>query len=149
VVLRDLQGRVHIIPNGEIKSVTNMTAGWSRAVIDVSVGYGADLDRALRVVAEEAERFGADPAWKHRLDGPLEVPGVEQLGDNAVVIRVLIRTVAGSQWAAGREFRRRIKLRFDTEGIEIPFPQRRVHVTLDHDGGDEGKAAAIAAAGGA
>lgn len=149
VVLRDLQGRLHIIPNGEIKSVTNMTAGWSRAVVDIGIGYAADLDRALRVVADEAARFGSDPEWASRLDGPLEVPGVEQLGDNAVVIRVLIKTIAGSQWAAAREFRRRMKLRLDAEGIEIPFPQRRVHVTVDREASDTDVAHAAAAAGGA
>lgn len=149
VVLRDLQGRLHIIPNGEIKSITNMTAGWSRAVVDIGIGYAADLDRALLVVADEAEKFGKDPEWASRLDGPLEVPGVEQLGDNAVLIRVLIKTIAGSQWAAAREFRRRMKLRLDAEGIEIPFPQRRVHVTVDREASDAEVTQAAAAAGGA
>ena len=149
VVLRDLQGRLHIIPNGEIKSITNMTAGWSRAVVDIGIGYAADLDRALLVVADEAEKFGKDPEWASRLDGPLEVPGVEQLGDNAVLIRVLIKTIAGSQWAAAREFRRRMKLRLDAEGIEIPFPQRRVHVTVDREASDAEVAQTAAAAGGA
>ncbi|HEU5049882.1 MAG TPA: mechanosensitive ion channel family protein [Gemmatimonadales bacterium] len=149
VVLRDLQGRLHIIPNGEIKSVTNMTAGWARAVVDVAIGYDADLERALVVVNDEATRFAADPEWKSRFDGPIEVQGVEQLGDSAVVIRVLIRTVAGSQWAAAREFRRRIKLRLDREGIEIPFPQRRVHVTVDRNASDDDIATTAGSAGGA
>lgn len=149
VVLRDLQGRLHIIPNGEIKSVTNMTAGWARAVVDVAIGYDADLERALVVVNDEAARFAADPEWKSRFDGPIEVQGVEQLGDSAVVIRVLIRTVAGSQWAAAREFRRRIKLRLDREGIEIPFPQRRVHVTVDRNATDDDIATTAGSAGGA
>lgn len=149
VVLRDLQGRLHIIPNGEIKSITNMTAGWARAVVDVGIGYGADLDRALTVVTDEANKFDADPEWASRLDGPIEVPGVEQLGESGVVIRILIRTVAGSQWAAAREFRRRLKLRLDREGIEIPFPQRRVHVTVDREASDADIAQAAAGAGGA
>ena len=149
VVLRDLQGRLHIIPNGEIKSITNMTAGWARAVVDVGIGYGADLDRALVVVTDEAKKFDDDPEWKGRLDGPIEVPGVEQLGESGVVIRILIRTIAGSQWAAAREFRRRLKLRLDREGIEIPFPQRRVHVTVDREASDADIAQAAAASGGA
>lgn len=149
VVLRDLQGRLHIIPNGEIKSITNMTAGWARAVVDVGIGYGADLDRALTVVTDEAKKFDDDPEWAARLDGPIEVPGVEQLGESGVVIRILIRTVAGSQWAAAREFRRRLKLRLDREGIEIPFPQRRVHVTVDREASDTDIAQAAAASGGA
>lgn len=149
VVLRDLQGRLHIIPNGEIKSITNMTAGWARAVVDVGIGYAANLDRAITVVTDEASKFEHDPEWKKLLDGPIEVPGVEQLGDSSVVIRVLIRTIAGSQWAAAREFRRRIKIRLDAEGIEIPFPQRRVHVTVERGASDADIEQTAAGAGGA
>lgn len=128
VQLRDLRGVVHVIPNGEIKAVSNMTYGWSRAVVDISVGYGEDINRTLDVIRDEAARFEQDPEWKPLFDGGVELLGVEDLGDNAVVVRVLLRTVAGKQWGAAREFRRRIKNRFDREGIEIPFPQRTVHV---------------------
>ena len=131
VVLRDLQGIMHVIPNSEIKVVSNMTRGWSRAVVDVGVAYGEDVDRALAVVRDEAAQFSTDQNWVSQLDGPVEVPGVEALGDNAVVIRSLIRTQPGSQWNAAREYRRRIKLRFDRESIEIPFPQRKVHVHVE------------------
>ncbi len=149
VTLRDLRGTVHIVPNGEIKVVSNMTRGWSRAVIDVGIAYDADLDAALRVVRDEAARFSEEPEWKAQLDTPLEVPGVESLGDSAVVIRVLARTQPGLQWGVAREFRRRIKMRLDREGLEIPFPQRRVHVTVDRDASDEDIARAAGAAGGA
>jgi moderate conductance mechanosensitive channel len=131
VVLRDLAGKMHVIPNGEIKVVSNMTRGWSRAVLDLGVAYEEDVDRALAVVRDEAAQFSADKTWSSQLDGPVEVPGVEELGDSAVVIRTLIRTQPGSQWNAAREFRRRIKVRFTREGIEIPFPQRKVHVKLE------------------
>jgi small-conductance mechanosensitive channel len=133
VVLRDIQGAMHIIPNGEIKVVSNLTRGWSRAVVDVGVGYEEDVDRALGVVRDEAASFSADPDWTSQLDGPVEVPGIESLGDSAMVIRSLIRTQPGSQWAAAREYRRRLKLRFDRESIEIPFPQRKVHVQVDEN----------------
>jgi small conductance mechanosensitive channel len=131
VVLRDLQGAMHVIPNGEIKVVSNMTRGWSRAVVDVGVAYSEDVDRALAVVRDEAAQFSTDKTWGAQLDGPLEVPGIESLGDSSIVIRSLIRTQPGSQWNAAREYRRRIKNRFDREGIEIPYPQRRVHVTVE------------------
>jgi small conductance mechanosensitive channel len=149
VALRDLKGTVHIVPNGEIKVVSNMTRGWSRAVIDIGIAYDADLDTALRVVRDEAARFSEEPEWKSQLDTPLEVPGVESLGDSAVVIRVLARTQPGLQWGVAREFRRRIKMRLDREGLEIPFPQRRVHVTVDQAASDADIARAAGAAGGA
>ena len=148
VVLRDLQGVMHVIPNSEIKVVSNMTRGWSRAVVDVGVAYNEDVDRALAVVRDEAAVFSSDSAWTTQLDGPVEVPGVEALGDSAVVIRSLIRTQPGSQWNAAREYRRRLKLRFDREHIEIPFPQRKVHVQVDGPGLDQHVRAAVGAAGG-
>jgi small conductance mechanosensitive channel len=147
VVLRDIQGAMHIIPNGEIKVVSNMTRGWSRAVVDVGVGYEEDVDRALGVVRDEAARFATDPEWASQLDGPVEVPGIESLGDSAMVIRSLIRTQPGSQWAAAREYRRRLKLRLDRENIEIPFPQRKVHVQVD-DSPHDSRLKAAGAAGG-
>lgn len=148
VVLRDLKGTVHVVPNSEIKVVSNMTRGWSRAVIDVGIAYDTDLDRAIAIVRDEAARFSEDPAWKDQLDTPLEVPGVESLGDSSIVIRVLARTQPGSQWGVAREFRRRIKMRLDHEGLEIPLPQRRVHVRVDRDATDADTAAAAAAASG-
>lgn len=141
VVLRDLEGAMHVIPNGEIKVVSNRTRGWSRAVVDVGVPYDEDVDRALAVVRDEAAQFSTDQTWGSQLDGPVEVPGVESLADSAVVIRSLIRTQPGSQWNAAREYRRRLKNRFDREGIEIPFPQRKVHVQVEAGAGP----AAIAA----
>lgn len=131
VLLRDLYGVVHTIPNGQIGVVSNKTRGWSRAVLEIGVAYGTDLDRALAIFRDEAARFGADPVWADRLDGDPEVPGVESLGDSAVVIRTLVRTKPGKQWEAAREFRRRMKARLDREGIEIPFPQRTVHLRTD------------------
>jgi len=147
VMLRDMKGTVHVVPNSEIKVVSNMTRGWSRAVIDVAVAYDTDLDRAIAVVRDEAAAFSDDPAWKPQLDEPLDVPGVESLGESGIVVRVLARTQPGLQWAVAREFRRRIKMRFDRESIEIPFPQRRVHVTVDGAADDETIRAAGAAGG--
>jgi moderate conductance mechanosensitive channel len=130
VVLRDLKGTMHIVPNSEIKVVSNMTRGWSRAVVDVGITYEEDIDKALDVVRDEAAQFSTDKVWGAQLDGPLEVPGIESLSDSSVVIRTLIRTQPGSQWNAAREFRRRLKKRLDREGISIPYPQRKVHVTV-------------------
>ena len=147
VVLRDVEGAMHVIPNGEIKVVSNKTRGWSRAVVDVGVAYDVDVDRALAVVRDEAAQFTTDKTWGPQLDGPVEVLGIESLGDSAVVIRSLIKTQPGSQWNAAREFRRRMKNRLDREGIEIPYPQRRVHVTVDGEASPEAVTAAAAAGG--
>ncbi|MFL5515357.1 MAG: mechanosensitive ion channel family protein [Gemmatimonadales bacterium] len=130
VVLRDLKGTMHVIPNSEIKVVSNMTRGWSRAVVDIGITYEEDIDRSLAVVRDEAAQFSTDKVWGAQLDGPLEVPGIESLSDSAVVIRTLIKTQPGSQWTVAREFRRRLKKRLDREGISIPYPQRRVHVQV-------------------
>jgi moderate conductance mechanosensitive channel len=111
--------------------VTNRTRGWARSVVDVGVPYDVDLDRAIGVIRDEAAQFASDSVWAIQLDGPLEVLGVESLGDSAIVIRTLIKTQPGSQWSAGREFRRRLILRLDREGIQIPLPERRVHLLFE------------------
>lgn len=128
VQLRDLEGVLHTIPNGQLGVVSNRTRSWSRAVVDVGVAYGTPVDRALEVIGDEAARFAEDPVWRARLDGSPEVQGVQELGESSVVIRTLLRTSPGGQWEAAREFRRRLKNRLDREGIEIPFPQRTMHV---------------------
>jgi small conductance mechanosensitive channel len=120
VVLRDLEGTRHIIPNGEIKMVSNKTAGWGRAVIDVGVGVAEDVDRVLAATKEETARLAEDDEWKPMLDGTPEVWGVESIGDNRIVVRVVARTQPGAQWGLSRELRRRLKARFDAEGIRLP-----------------------------
>lgn len=143
VVLRDLDGSLHVIPNGEIKVVSNKTRGWSRAVVDISVPHTEDLDRALALVRDEAAQFSTDTVWGIQLDGPVEVLGVESLTDNSVVIRTLLKTQPGSQWSVAREFRRRLKNRFSREMIDSPYQQRRVQVTVKS--GLEGEAIAAGA----
>jgi len=147
VVLRDLDGSMHVIPNGEIKVVSNKTRGWSRAVVDISVPHTENLERALEVVRDEAAHFSTDPLWGVQLDGPVEVLGVESLTDNAVVIRTLLKTQPGSQWSVAREFRRRLKNRFSRETIDSPYQQRRVEVTVRDTAQGAAKVAATAGAG--
>jgi len=86
------------------------------------------------VFQEEAETMAADPEWGGRFDGPPEVLGIEGLGDSAITVRTLLRTRPGQQWSVQREFHRRIKGRLDREGIEIPFPQRTLHVRYPEGG---------------
>jgi len=126
-VLRDLEGRVHFIPNSTIQQVTVMSRDWARAVVDVSVAYETPVDKALEVVQSEAEAFYHDLEWKDKFtDKPPEMLGIQQLADSGIVIRVLFNAKPKEQWAIGREFRRRIKLRLDAEGIAIPYPTRRI-----------------------
>ena len=119
VMLRDMKGVLHVIPNGQITTVSNLTRSWSRAVVEVGIGYATDLDRALAVFRDEVAKLRADPKWTARFEGEPEVIGVEDLTLHAVVIRTMLRTMPGSQWEVAREFRRRIKNRLDAEAIPI------------------------------
>jgi small-conductance mechanosensitive channel len=124
--LRDINGTVWYVPNGEIVRVGNMSQNWSRAVIDVSVGYGEDLSRVKRVLADIAHDLWQDEEFREVIIEEPEVTGVEMLAADSVNLRVMLKTLPLEQWAVGREMRQRIKARFDHEGIEIPFAQRVV-----------------------
>jgi small conductance mechanosensitive channel len=129
VAVRDVEGVLHIIPNGTITQVSNKTKEWARVVLDVGVGYPEKVDSVIEVLRGVASEFATDQAWMpHLTEGP-DVLGVQELADSAVNIRIIVRTRPGKQWDVKRELRRRIKNRFDQEGIEIPFPQRTVHLT--------------------
>lgn len=124
VILRDVRGVLHVVPNGQITTLSNLTRSWSRAIVEVGISYAADLDRTLAVFRDEIARLRAEPAWQARLEGVSEV-GVEDLGQHAVMVRALLRTTPGEQWDVAREFRRRIKNRLDAERIPIhamPYP---------------------------
>jgi small-conductance mechanosensitive channel len=124
--LRDLDGTVWYVPNGEILRVGNKSQNWSRAVVDVGVGYDEDLARAKRVLGEVAEDLWEDEDYRSVIIEAPEVTGVEAMTADAITLRVLVKTQPMEQWAIARELRQRIKARFDHEGIEIPFPQRVV-----------------------
>jgi len=128
-VLRDNEGVVHIIPNGSITRVSNMTKSWSRAVLDISVAYREDIDRVVTVLRDLLKDFEADPEWGPLLLEPPDVPGIERLSDSGVVVRVMAKTLPQKQWEVSRELRRRIKMRFDREGIEMPFLHRAPVIT--------------------
>lgn len=128
VMLRDLRGVLHVIPNGIINMVSNRTRGWSRAVLDIGVAYREDVDRVIEVMRDIAREFWQDPQWKDYLIEEPAVWGVEALADSSVNLRLVATTRPGAQWNVSRELRRRIKRRFDEEGIEIPFPQRTLHL---------------------
>ncbi|HEY0674202.1 MAG TPA: mechanosensitive ion channel family protein, partial [Longimicrobiales bacterium] len=125
-VLRDLHGAVHVIPNGKIKMVSNLTKGWSRAVIDVSVAYAEDVDGVIDMLRRIGQDFQQDPQWAHLLLEPTEVLGVENLTETGVTVRMVAKTLPLKQWEVARELRLRIKKRFDEQHIELP--QSRVRM---------------------
>lgn len=126
--LRALDGSVHIIPFSAVTTVTNMTRDYGFAVFDISVAYSADSDRVATVLREIGKEMREEDRWAAVIREPLEVMGVERLADSAVIVRARFKTDPGSRWAVNREFLRRVKQRFDAEGIEIPFPSRKVVV---------------------
>lgn len=125
-IVRDLQGTVHFVPNGEIKVASNLTKEWSRAVLEVGIGYQEDLDRTLVVLAEVGGELAADAAFGPMILEPPQVLGVESLSESQVTVRLLLKTLPSKQWDVARELRRRIKNRFDREKIAIPYPHRVV-----------------------
>jgi len=125
-IVRDLNGAVHFIPNGEIKVATNLTKEWSRAVLEVGVSYEEDVDRVSHVLAEIGQSLADDETFGKLVLEPPQVLGVEALADSQVTIRILAKTLPLKQWEVAREFRRRIKVRFDREGIQVPYPHRVV-----------------------
>jgi moderate conductance mechanosensitive channel len=135
VRLRDYDGQVHFVPNGQITSVVNLTRGFSFAVLDIGVAYRENVDEVMAVMQEVASEMRADPAFAARILEDLEMAGVDQWGDSAVVIKCRFKVVAMQQWAVKREYLRRLKNAFDARGIEIPFPHLTVYAGQAKDGG--------------
>src|SRR5215212_8241180 len=124
--LRDLDGVVHTIPNGEIMVASNLTRVWARINQDVTVAYGTDIEKATSVVDAVGRNLAEDKAWKRRV---LEAPRVDRvaaLGELGVTLKILGTVRAQDQWAAAGELRKRLLAAFHEHGIEIPRPQRVV-----------------------
>ena len=124
--LRDIKGNVWHIPNGYIDRVANKSQEWSRSLLDIPVSYFTDTDRASEVIKRVADDTWRDPDWSEEILAEPELWGVEDLGSDAVMIRLVVKTRPSAQWRVSRTLRSRIKAAFDAEGIEIPFPQRTV-----------------------
>lgn len=127
VVLRDLEGIVHIFPNGSIETLANLTKDFSYAVIDVGVAYKEDPDSVIAVLGEIGAELAADPHYQLNVLEPLEILGVDGFEASQVTIKIRVKTLPLKQWEVGRELRRRIKRTFDARGIEIPFPHLSVY----------------------
>jgi small conductance mechanosensitive channel len=124
--LRDLDGIVHTVPNGEIKVASNRTRTWARINQNVMVAFGTDIDKAIEVVDKVGKEMAADPVWKRRILEPPRVERVESIDEMGITLKILGSVRASEQWAASGEFRKRLLEAFAANGIEIPRPHRVV-----------------------
>jgi small conductance mechanosensitive channel len=125
-VLRDMDGIVHSIPNGEITIASNYTKEYSRVNLDVPVAYGEDMERVIRVINHIGEEMAKDPVWGPKLRSAPQSLGVNKFGESGIEIKVVGDTKPMMQWEVMREFRLRIKKTFDQEHIEIAWPRLKI-----------------------
>lgn len=128
--IRSADGNLHIIPNGQIKVVTNMSKEFNRAIVDISVAYEEDIDKVIKIMKDELNSCFENKTINGLMKLP-EVLGVIELGENSVNIRISADSYVGENWKIEREIRRIIKNKFDKEGISIPYPQRKIYVVND------------------
>ncbi|HWA93059.1 MAG TPA: mechanosensitive ion channel family protein [Terracidiphilus sp.] len=126
-VLRGLDGTVHVFRNGTISTLSNMTFGYSYYVFDIGVAYKEDTDHVIEVLKGVADEMMNEDKYKRLILEPLEVLGVDQFADSAVIVKSRFKTAPVQQWTVGREMNRRIKKKFDEVGIEIPFPHTSIY----------------------
>lgn len=124
--LRDLSGTVHHVPHGEVQTVSNLSKGYARVNLDIGVTYDSNLEQVIEVIDKVGQELAEDPDWKgHILKAP-KFLRIDDFADSAIIIKILGDTMPIMQWDVTGELRKRQKIAFDKEGIEIPFPQRVV-----------------------
>jgi len=126
-VLRDMDGVVHVVPNGEIRVASNLTKEWSRVNLNISVSYNTDLNHAIAVINRVGEELAKDPQWAPFILTPPKALSIDNLGDSGIEIKILGDTKPIKQWDVMGELRLRLKEAFDLEGIEIPWPHTKVY----------------------
>jgi small-conductance mechanosensitive channel len=126
-VLRDLDGIVHHVPNGEIRTASNFTRRFARVNLNISVAYDTDLDHAISVINRVGKALAEDAKWRKVIKSPPQVLRVDNLGDSGIDIKILGDVKPIEQWAVMGELRLRLKKAFDAEGIEIPWPHTKVY----------------------
>ena len=135
VRLRDMDGHVHYVPNGEIKLVTNRTREYATPVVDIGISYREDVDQVIQIMRDVAAALRADAQWSARIVGDLEVIGVDRFADSAVMVRARFKVVPPiEQWNVKREYLKRLKKAFDERDIEIPFPHLTIYPGKLKDG---------------
>ncbi|MEM9326710.1 MAG: mechanosensitive ion channel family protein [Bacteroidota bacterium] len=131
-VLRGYNGTLHVFQNGKINTLSNLTKEWSAAVLDIGVDYQSDLNQVFRVMRAVGESIQSNPDFTKQIKAPVEVAGLDQLGESALVVKVRFKTSPGSQWAISRQYLKEIKEAFDQEGINIPFPHRTIYMNNEN-----------------
>lgn len=139
VKMRDYSGNVHYVPNGTITTVTNMSREFAQSVIDVGVAYRENVEEVISVMKEVGQVLRKDDDFKYKILEDLEMAGVDQLADSAVIIRCRFKVLPLEQWGVRREYFKRLKTAFDEKGIEIPFP----HLTVYQGSNQQGSAPAL------
>ena len=134
VKMRDYDGNVHFIPNGTISTVTNMSRGHAYSVIDVGVTYRENTDDVIALMRQVGAEMQVDAVFGPKILEPLEVAGVDKLGDSAVTLRCRFKVMPLEQWGVRREFYRRVKQCFDRNGVEIPYPHMTIYAGQAKDG---------------
>ena len=124
--LRDFDGTLHVFPYGEAQVVHNLTKAFSYYVFDLQISYGSDIEKALRIMAATGDALKADARFADKILEPIEVVGVDALGESGVTLKARIKTRPLAQWDVGREYNKRIKQAFDREDIQIPYPHMRL-----------------------
>jgi len=125
--LRDLDGVVHHVPHGEIKKTSNLSKYFARVNLNIGISYSSNLEQVISVVNKVGKDLAEDSGWKEHILKPPQFLRVDDFGDSAIVIKILGETKPLKQWDVAGELRKRLKIAFDREGIEIPFPQRVIH----------------------
>ena len=134
IVLRDLAGTVHVFPNGSVTTLANLTQEWSAAVLDIGVAYKEDIDRVIEIMRRVGAELRADATVGPAIIADMEIFGVDNFADSAIVIKCRLKTQPIRQWEIGREYRRRLKKAFDEAGVEIPFPHRTLYFGEQQEG---------------
>lgn len=125
--MRDLSDVVHIFQNGKLDSLSNRTKGWSAAVFDIGVAYKEDVQQVMDIMKETGKQLKVDPEFKDKTIEAIEILGLDQFADSALVIKARIKTKPSKQWLVTREYNKRIMMAFDKANIEITFPHRTVY----------------------
>ncbi|MBP8959631.1 MAG: mechanosensitive ion channel family protein [Bacteroidales bacterium] len=125
--LRDLDGTVHHIPHGEIKIVSNQSKDFARINIDIGIAYNSNLEHVIDVINRTGEEISSDPYFRELIVSQPKFLRVNEFGESAIIVKILGDTKPLKQWEVAGELRKRLKIAFDREGIEIPFPQRVIH----------------------